>query len=74
MLTRLSASVSASASALPLPPPQDQGNRTTPSYVAFSDTERLIGEAAKNQAATVTDDTHTLEDEPAKRRESRGGQ
>lgn len=30
----------------------DQGNRTTPSYVAFTDTERLIGDAAKNQAST----------------------
>ncbi|KAF8580901.1 heat shock cognate 70 [Ramaria rubella] len=29
----------------------DQGNRTTPSYVSFSDNERLIGDAAKNQIA-----------------------
>ena len=29
----------------------DQGNRTTPSYISFTDTERLIGDAAKNQAS-----------------------
>ena len=30
--------------------PNDQGNRITPSYVAFAGEERLVGEAAKNQA------------------------
>jgi heat shock protein 5 len=30
----------------------DQGNRITPSYVAFSGEERLVGHAAKNQAAS----------------------
>ena len=31
--------------------PNDQGNRITPSYVAFTDTERLVGDAAKNQSS-----------------------
>lgn len=31
--------------------PNEQGNRTTPSYVAFTDVERLVGEEAKNQVA-----------------------
>ena len=35
----------------------DQGNRTTPSYVAFNETERLIGDAAKNQVATNASNT-----------------
>ena len=35
----------------------DQGNRTTPSYVAFTDVERLIGEAAKNQATLNPNNT-----------------
>jgi heat shock protein 1/8 len=35
----------------------DQGNRTTPSYVAFSDTERLIGDSAKNQVAMNPNNT-----------------
>jgi L1 cell adhesion molecule like protein len=35
----------------------DQGNRTTPSYVAFTDTERLVGDAAQNQAAMNPENT-----------------
>jgi L1 cell adhesion molecule like protein len=34
-----------------------EGNRTTPSWVAFTDTERLIGDAAKAQAASNSDNT-----------------
>lgn len=32
--------------------PNDQGNRTTPSYVAFTDSERMIGDSAFNMAAS----------------------
>ena len=34
-----------------------EGNRTTPSYVAFTDTERLIGDSAKNQVAMNSENT-----------------
>lgn len=37
----------------------DQGNRTTPSYVS-SDNERLIGDAAKNQVAMNPNNTYVL--------------
>ena len=36
----------------------DQGNRTTPSYVAFTDTEHLVGDAAKYQ--TAANPTNTI--------------
>merc|ERR1712107_666729 len=36
---------------------QGECNRTTPSYVAFTDTERLIGDAAKNQVAMNPNNT-----------------
>lgn len=35
----------------------EQGNRITPSYVAFTDSERLLGDAAKNQAASNIEGT-----------------
>ena len=35
----------------------DQGNRTTPSYVSFTDTERLIGDGAMNQASMNPENT-----------------
>jgi heat shock 70kDa protein 1/2/6/8 len=38
----------------------DQGYRTTPSYVAFTETERLVGEAAKSQ--TAMNPTNTIFD------------
>ncbi|KAM0930829.1 hypothetical protein ACQ4PT_000730 [Festuca glaucescens] len=46
--------------------PNDQGNLTTPSCVAFTDTSRLVGDAAVNQAAmnpvnTVFGENHELD-------------
>ena len=35
----------------------DQGNRTTPSYVTFTDKERIIGEGAKNQSSINPENT-----------------
>ena len=35
----------------------DQGNRTTPSYVGFTENERIIGDGAKNQAAMNPENT-----------------
>lgn len=45
----------------------EQGSFTTPSFVSFTDEERLIGEAAKNQAAmnptnTIFDIKYVLDD------------
>ena len=35
----------------------DQGNRTTPSYVAFNDKERIVGDGAKNQSSMNPENT-----------------
>ena len=35
--------------------PNDQGNKSTPSYVAFTDTHRLVGDPAKNQVVDIID-------------------
>ena len=37
--------------------PNEQGNRITPSYVAWSDGQRLVGDAAKNQASSNPQNT-----------------
>jgi heat shock protein 1/8 len=44
----------------------DQGNRTTPSFVAFTDTERLIGDSAKNQVAMNPHNTFKVIDKGGK--------
>lgn len=38
----------------------DMGNRTTPSYVGFTDSERLIGDAAKNQVCCSVYASHQV--------------
>ena len=50
-----------------LEPQQDQGNRTTPSYVAFTDSERLIGDSAKFVSTSLLPDSNqcTAEDSEA---------
>lgn len=40
----------------------DQGNRTTPSYVGFTEIERLIGDPAKNQVAMNPTNTVFVKD------------
>ncbi|CAF1435295.1 unnamed protein product [Adineta steineri] len=37
--------------------PDEQGNRTTPSYIAFTDNGRLVGNPAKNQVAMNPNNT-----------------
>ena len=41
----------------------DQGNRTTPSYVAFTSDERIIGDAAKNQVAMNCENTILMQND-----------
>ena len=38
----------------------DQGNRITPSYVAFTDDGRLVGDAAKNQCTAISTAVPTI--------------